>query len=87
MQRKLSTSPTDKMFNVRHFLKKKNTASVFLDAGVIHGAYMPLDTKIKANIGRDLDICHEVLSYTTQHVSGTGVLAVVSLGTSETSNL
>jgi hypothetical protein len=50
-------------------------------------SFTPLDTKIKANIGRDLDICHEVLSYTTQHVSGTGVLAVASLGTSESSYL
>jgi hypothetical protein len=76
------------MFKVFHFLKKKNTASVFLDAeGVIFGVCTPLDTKIEANIGRDLDICHKVLSYTIQHVSGTGVLVVVSGGASEPSNL
>jgi len=35
---------------------------VFLDAeGVIHGVFMPRDTKINANIGRNLDIYHEVL--------------------------
>jgi len=68
--------------------RKKKTASVFLDTeGVIHGVFTPLNTVIKANIGRDLDICHEVLSYTIQHISGTGVLAVASLGTSEPSNL
>jgi len=76
------------MSNVCHFLKKKNTASAFLDVkGVIHGVFTPRDTKIKANIGKDRDICHEVLSYTIQHMSGTGVLAVVALGTSESSNL
>jgi hypothetical protein len=67
--------------------KKKITACVFLHAeGVIHGVITPRDTKIKANIARDRDICHEVPSYTIQHMSGTGVLAVVWLGTSGTSN-
>jgi hypothetical protein len=67
---------------------EKNTASAFLDVeGAIHGVFMPRDTKLKVNIGRDRDICHEVPSYTIQHMSGTGVLAVVALGTSESSNL